>query len=261
MIDHTKTIEKIEVIDKWLLLKLAVDAESKKDIYLRNSIAKSITLLKSINREYLSESYNEGWILFRALVDRLIYIYHLKENDKFDEFEEWTFIKKFEYTSKVRADEKFSRVLRDKNFNITRQNANRYRELKHKDINWTKPNAFKTLKTKGLDFLYKFGYDFSSGQTHPLSSDGEYEFYCLTKLEPNPYKDCDNEILIKNSILIKTLIQQEIYNYLPFDFRGIMYSFLDQIRNHINGVETEIDITFYKILKCIESKINLYEKK
>ena len=87
-INFGKIIEQIEILDKWLLLKLAIDATTPKDRYLRNSIAKSITLLKSINIEYERQLYNEGWILFRALIDRLVYIYHLKDNNKFEEYGE-----------------------------------------------------------------------------------------------------------------------------------------------------------------------------
>ncbi len=75
-LNFRNVIEKIEILDKWLLLKLAIDVSTPKDRYLRNSIAKSITLLKSINNEYERQSYNEGWILFRALIDRLVYIYY-----------------------------------------------------------------------------------------------------------------------------------------------------------------------------------------
>lgn len=258
--NYIEIIEKIEVIDKWLLLKLATDATSPKDRYLRNSIAKSISLLKSINNEFTRQSYNEGWILFRALIDRLVYIYYLKDNNKFEEFEEWSFIQYFEHQNKARADERFKRVLNDKNFAITKEHSNRYKNLKKKNIKWVKPDPLTILSSKGLDFLYKFGYDFASRQTHPMISDGEYEFYFLTGLEPNPYKAFDNEILIKNAILVTTMIQQEILNYLSFGFRAIIYSFLEQMRNQINGIETELDLTFLRILKLIKANVSLYEK-
>ena len=160
----------------------------------------------------------------------------------------------------ARADERFRRVLNDKNFTITSEDSNRYRYLKRKNIKWVKPDPMNILKSKGLDFLYKFGYNFASRQTHPISTDGEYEFYFLTGLEPNPYKSFDNMILVKNAILITTMIQQEILNFLSFDFRAIIYNFLEQIQKQINGIETYHDFTFYKILKLIEGNINLYEK-
>jgi len=261
MIDYSKTIERIETIDKWLLVKLATDATSKKDIYLRNSIAKSTILLKSIYNVHLYESYNEGWILFRALLDRLVYLFFLKDNDKFEEFEVWSFINKYEHTSNARSDNRFKRVLADNNFNITKEQTKTYYEYKKKNVKWINPDPQTVLKSKGLDFLYKFGYSFSSGQIHPTSNDGEYEFYLLTGLEPNPYKVFDNNILLKNSILIKTLIQHEIYNSLSFNFRGIMYSFIENVRSYINGDGTQIDETFLNIMKLIVARISLYEKK
>jgi hypothetical protein len=261
MIDYIQTIEKIENIDKWLLVKLATDATSKKDIYLRNSIAKSTTLLKSIYQVYSNDLYNEGWILFRALLDRLVYIYYLKDTNKFDEFEEWTFINKYEHTSNARSDERFKKVLVNNNFKINKEQTKIYYEYKKKNTKFVIPDAETVLKSKGLDFLYKFGYSFASGQTHPMSNDGEYEFYLLTGLEPNPYKTFDNKVLMNNSILIKTLIQNEIYNYLSCRFRGIMYSFLDQVQHYINGDKTDIDETYLEILKLIVIHISPYEKK
>ena len=259
-LNFNKIIEQIEILDKWLLLQLAIDATTPKDRYLRNSIAKSITLLKSIYNEYERQSYNEGWILFRALIDRLVYIYHLKDNNKFEEFEEWSFIQQFEHQNTARADERFRRILSDKNFTITKEDSNRYRSLKNKNVKWVKPDPMIILKSKGLDFLYKFGYAFASRQTHPISTDGEYELYFLTGLEPNPYKSFDNMILVKNAILITTLIQQEILNFLSFGFRAIIYNFLEQIQKQINGIETDLDFTFYKIIKLIEGNVYLYEK-
>lgn len=260
-LNFRNVIEKIEILDKWLLLKLAIDVSTPKDRYLRNSIAKSITLLKSINNEYERQSYNEGWILFRALIDRLVYIYYINENDKFEEFDEWSFVLKFEHQNTARADERFKRVLNDENFTITTEDSNKYRLIKNKNIKWKKPDPKRILKSKGLDFIYKFGYDFASRHTHPTSTDGDLEFYFLTKIKPNPYNIIDNKILIKNAILITTMIQQEVFNSLSFNFRAIIYNFLDQIQKQINGKETDLELTFYQILKLIEGKINLYEKK
>lgn len=57
------------------------------------------------------------------------------------------------------------------------------------------------------------------------------------------------------------MIQQEVFNSLSFNFRAIIYNFLEQIQKQINGKETDLELTFYQILKLIEGKINLYEKK
>lgn len=257
---NNQLVNKIEVIDKWLLLELSEKVETNKDIYLRNSIARSITLLKSIDLLYQQKAFNEGWILFRSLVDRLVHIYYLTDQDKFDSFEEWTYIEKYEYRNNIRSDEKFKRILKDPLFNIKKQESNKYRSLKRKNIEWRKPIPKNILYEKGLDFLYKYGYDYASKRTHPTSDDGEFEFYSLTGLEPNPYKNIEQQILINNSILVTTLIQQVIFNQLSFRFRGLVYSFLDEIRKEINNEPNDLEIKYYQLLNCIEVGISWFEK-
>ena len=80
-------IERLEVISKWLLLRLAEKAVLKRDIYLRNTIAKNIALLRSIEFLFDQKQFNQAYILFRSLLDRLVYAYHLNDNNLFETFE------------------------------------------------------------------------------------------------------------------------------------------------------------------------------
>jgi hypothetical protein len=258
--NYSEIIEKIGIIIKWILLDISDKVESNKDVFLRNSLAKSFTLLESIQKLYRQELFNEGWILFRSLLDRLIYIYHLSENDLYDNFEDWTYLQKFKLRNDIRADERFKRVLKDPFFNINREESNKNKELKKKEIKWNKPEPRVILKKYGLDFLYKFGYYIASMHTHPMATDGEAEFHKLTGLEPNPYKDFDHTTLIKNSILINTLIQQVIFNNLDFRFRGLVYSFLEETRKNINSEQNNFDLLHYQLLKLVEKGISWQEK-
>jgi len=256
---YYKAIEKTEVISKWLLLKLANKVVSTKDIYLRNSIAKSSSLLISIGKLYRQDSYNDGWVLYRSLIDRLVYIYYLTDNDLFDQFEDWTYIQKYEYRNNVRADEKFKRILNDPGFNVERNESNKYRLLKEKGTRWVKPIPKTVLKNKDLDFLYKFGYDIASMDTHPMATDGDEEFYQITGLKPNPYKKLNHEILLKNSILVFSLINQVIFNKLNLKFRGLVYSFLEETRKYINEEPNELDNNYSQLLILTEKGISWFE--
>ena len=64
-------IENFQVFIKLLLFELAEKCEDKKDIFLKNALAKTSSLLNSIDNLYKSENYFNGWILYRALTDRL----------------------------------------------------------------------------------------------------------------------------------------------------------------------------------------------
>lgn len=259
-VDYSEVIEKIDIISKWLMLKLTEKISSQKEIYLRNSLAKNVCLLKSILLLSQSNAYNDGWILYRSLVERLVYIYYLTEKDYFELFDEWSFIKKYEYRNNARADEKFKHILLDPNFQVKSEESNKYNKLKAKNIKWKKPDPSLILKKVGLDFIYKFAYDFASMHTHPMISDGEFEFLSITGLEPNPYKTIDQSILINNSILITTLIHQVVLNRLDFKFRAIVYSFFEEVRKYINNESNTYDEVFFKLLKMSELGMDWFEK-
>ena len=253
-----ENIERIEVVGKWLLLRLAEKASSKRDIYLRNAIAKNISLIRSIELLFEKGQFNQGYILFRSLLDRLVYIYYLNDNNLFDTFEEWSFIKSYEHRHNAKADERFRKVLDDPLFKSIPTESRRYSELKAANIAWEKPDPKTVLKKRGMDFLYKFGYDYASMHTHPMASDGDLEFHQLTGLEPNPHKDFKYDELSLNSLLISTLLMQEILNALSFKFMKILYDLLDEMRKEINNHQNNCKETFYKIVILISNKEPLF---
>lgn len=110
---ESENIERLEVFSKWLLLKLAAKADGVRDIYLRNALAKNISLLRSIESLFNQQQYNQGYILFRSLLDRFVYLCYLHDNNLFTEFEEWTFIKVYEHRNNAKADERFRRLVND----------------------------------------------------------------------------------------------------------------------------------------------------
>jgi hypothetical protein len=73
-----ESVDNFEVFLKTLLLfGLAENCKAKKDIFLKNTVAKTASLLGSISTLYDSEKYYDGWILYRALTDRLAHIFYL----------------------------------------------------------------------------------------------------------------------------------------------------------------------------------------
>ena len=257
---YAETIEKIEVVVKWLLINLADEVKSDKDIYLRNALAKGLSIVKAIHLLYNSNDYYNGWILYRSLVDRLVYIYHLTDNNYFDAFSEWSYIKAYEHKNNVRADERFKRVLKDPNYSISSEEKIKYTKLKSNEINWNKPDPKGVLKEKGLDFIYKYGYDYASSKTHPLITDGDYEFYHFTGLKPNPYKIMDNTILMSNALLINTLVQQEVLNNLNQRFIGAVYTFFGEVMKKINNEPNKLNRTFQILIQLAKDHSSWFEK-
>ena len=72
-------IESIKAITIWLLVKFAEKVQNKQEIYSRNILAKSLSLIEAIYKLYTQKLYNEGWTLFRTLIDRYVYLISLRE--------------------------------------------------------------------------------------------------------------------------------------------------------------------------------------
>jgi hypothetical protein len=231
-------IEQVEIISKCYLLKTASDAKDR-DVYLRNSIAKTVSLLKSIGILYQVDSINDGWILHRSLIDRLIYLYYLLDNDNFTEFDEWTSVELYEFRHNAKVDERFKRLLKDPKFITQKGETKSYNEFKSR-LNWKKPKPSDVLKTKNLDFIYKIGYDYASMHTHPMSWDGSMEFYTLTGLKPNPHDFNEDSILLKNSLIIGSMIFNLIIQNLSIEKPHFYLAYMIEFRKYAFGLKNNL---------------------
>lgn len=240
--EFTLVINQIETISKCFLLKIPSDVDEK-DVYLRNSIAKTVSLLKTIDLLFIVEKYNEGWILYRSLIDRLVYLIYLIDNDNFIEFDEWTYVKRYEFRHNAKVDERFKRLLNNQKFKTQKGETNLYNTFK-KRLKWTKPDPFRVLKKLNLDFIYKFGYDYASMHTHPMSWDGSKEFHNMTGLKPNPSAENEDEILIKNSLLIASMILNLIVSNFSIKIPQVLIEFLSEIKKFVYGLENDCNTKF-----------------
>ena len=241
-INYTLTVKQIELINKCFLFKISSKVEGK-DVYLRNGIAKTLSLLKSIECLYAIKNYNDGWILYRALIDRLVYLYYLIDNDNFVEFDEWTNVELFEYRNNAKVDERFKRLLNDPKFKTQKGETNIYNDIKSR-LNWKKPRPFEVLKSKDLDFIYKYGYDYASMHTHPMSWDGSKEFYRLTGLKPNPHEINDDDFLLKNSLLISSMIFNLILINIHVEIPRFYLDYMSEFRKFAFGLENDFSSKF-----------------
>jgi len=240
--DFSSIISEIQTINKCFLLKIASEVKDK-DVYLRNTIAKTISLLKSIDTLYKIENFNDGWILYRSLIDRLVYIYYLIENNSYKEFDEWSFVKQFEYRHNAKADEQFIRLKTNPKFNTQKGETNKYNEYKSR-LSWCKPDPQKVLKSIDLNFIYKYGYDYASRRTHPMSNDGSKEFYKLTGLEPNPHDFEEDIYLLKNSLIISSMIFNVIIQNLSVELPCYYLDFMSEYRKYAFGIKKTYNSKF-----------------
>lgn len=256
-----KAIENFDIAIKTILYDIAKKAETKKDIFLRNSISKSCSILTSIQLLYRSSKYHDGWILYRTLVERLATIYYLNETDTYETFEQWSFIRNYEDQNTSRSDPRFKKILNDPAFRITKSMTKKYNEYKKLKAEWKRPKAEDMLNKEKLDFVYKYGFDYASKHVHPMSDDGLLEFHVLTKLEPNPYKDHDFSVLLNNSLIISTMILQTALNSMSLDFIAVVYNYIDAIRNVLKEDYMSYKQEFLKIGKLAEQRIPMCQTK
>lgn len=95
--------------------------------------------------------------------------------------------------------------------------------------------------------------------THPMASDGDFEFHQLTGLEPNPHKDFSYSELSLNAVLISTLLLQEIFNAMTSKFMAICYNFLNEVRKEINNERNDCKEVFYKMVILISNREPLFK--
>lgn len=250
--EYTLTINQIESISNCFLTKIASDVNGK-DVYFRNCIAKTVSFLKTIDLLFCVEKYNEGWILYRSLIDRLVYLYYIIDNNNFIEFDEWTFVKLYEFRHNAKVDGRFKRLLLNPKFKTPKGDTNTYKEYKGR-LNWVKPNPLDILKSKDLDFIYKFGYNYASMHTHPMAWDGSKEFHNLTGLEPNPNDINKDNLLIKNSLLISSMIFNLIITNIQVEMPRFYLEFMSEFRKFAFGLENNFSSKYQETFELFKKE-------
>lgn len=96
-----------------------------------------------------------------------------------------------------------------------------------------------------LGFLYRFGYDYASTHVHPMAGDGEVDF--TTLISPPHALALPDATVVRNSILVQSMLVQEALNVSKLRWRAIVYDFLDQIRVFLGTGDPQFHMTFYKI--------------
>ena len=254
--DIFERLENLELVCIILLFELAEKTTSTKDRILQDMIAKAASLGKSIRLLYKEGLYNEGWSLYRTLIDRLSHIYQLDKENSYEDFADWSFKILYDYNNNAR-NTNFKKSIRQ--FEVTNEDKKKYHQIVKSKIKWARARVEDVLKEKDLDFVYKFGYDYASHHIHPMDTDGRLEFYKLTKLEPNPYKSIDYTILISNTLIISTLLLQRILNCLSFKFRKAVFDYLTYISSFNEGDDEQYKYHYIIIAKMGEQEIGLCE--
>lgn len=233
---------------KVLLLEFARYSKSSRDKIIYRFIAKSAGLLESILILSQRKHFHECWILFRALVDRIIHLWYLNKHDDFEVFNEWTFVQKFETNNKLKSDKQFSKKINRKELTLTDEQLEKYKRLKSSGISWSRPKAEQVAKDNKLSFIYKYGYDIASTKVHPMSDEGMQDLNRLTGLEWDNIQFDNPFIILNNTLAVYNLLIEESLNISDLKWSAVMYNFTKEIMDFLESNNKAYKNTYKKIV-------------
>jgi hypothetical protein len=74
-----------------LLFEFARDEKDIRETIIRNFLARTDMLAKSIFSLWNAGDHQDCWVLHRCLLDRLFHLHHLAATNEFEAFEAWSF--------------------------------------------------------------------------------------------------------------------------------------------------------------------------
>jgi Family of unknown function (DUF5677) len=233
-----QAIETFRVYSGIVLLSFAKHGQGLRDSVARNVIARGMSCTQSIYAVWRAGSEQDAWILHRALLDRLLHLHHLGETDGFSEFEEFSFLSMYEARHKLLSDADMSAKVPTSLKALQKTDRPRYDSISAKQARWRRPKAEDVAKQMDLGFLYRFGYDYASMHVHPMAISAPHVV------------TVPDATVVRNSILVQSMLVQEAFNVSKMRWRAIMYDFLDEIRTFIRTSDPQFHGTSYKIGKA-----------
>ena len=227
---YREATEAFAGIAEVMLFDFARHGRGHRDTICRNFVARAATISRSLLRLYEAGDYQSCWILHRSLMDRLFHLYHIAEHDTFDDFEAWSFLQQYDSNKTARSDPQWRAAAVDPVFEATPEQDERAAELRNKRPRWERPKARAMARLLGMEFLYRFGYDYASAHVHPMANDGHRDFYRITKLKPAPVVP-DERVVLSNSLLVATVLVQTAMNASTLRWWNAVYDFLDELGN------------------------------
>ena len=227
-----------------VLISLTKISQAKRDIIIRNFIARGMVCTQSILKLWLVNDEQGAWILHRTLMDRLFHLHELIKQDSFSQFEDFSFVKNYESREKLLRDPDMMKKIPISLKELQKAGKARYQDIKSKGRLWSRPKAENVAKEMNMLFLYNLGYDYGSTHIHPMAQDGENDYESLISPKKNAPTD---DTVLRNSLIIQTMLIQEGMNGTTFQWRRKVYDFLTQIRLSVEDGNIEYAQTLFKI--------------
>lgn len=242
---YREAVEILDAVSTIILLSLAEHSKEIRNIVIRNFIARGTMSLKGVLSLWEIGDYQDCWVLYRGILDRLFHLHYLTEKDEFHVFEKWSFEKQYESRNKIKSNKDFKGRLNLDFFSHTEAEKTRYKAIKQEQLSWRRPQAKEVSRDMNLEFLYDHGYDYASTLVHPMANDGQEDFLRQTGLGEEEF--ADQRVVVNNSILAATLLARQGLNSSNLTWRVILHDFLDDIMSFLNTGSEKHKLTFAKI--------------
>lgn len=239
-------IDTLANFTKHILFSFAMHSTDIKDVIIRNFIARAIVSLNGILKLWEIGDYQDCWVLYRCILDRLFHLTALARDNTFELFEKWSFKQQYDFNNKLRSDPDFKRKLDPNFFRDMDEQKERYLIISKERPKWERPKAEVVAREMDLMFLYKYGYDYASTLVHPMANDGRMDFSRLTNFKEVELF-ADPKIVITNSCLVVALLIQEGLNHSTLNWRVLIYDFLNNFLNFLKSDSMEYLLSFKKI--------------
>lgn len=251
--EYRKAADALYAVSEMMLFSFAKNECDTKNIIIRNFIARSTMTLKSIFALWDIRDFQNAWIIHRALIDRMFHLHSISANDEFSDFDDWSFFEQYKAQNRVKSDNDFKHEAVGWVYELSTEQKDRIKELAKNKPTWRRPKAETVAKDMGMEFLYKYGYDYASMHVHPMADDGQQDFYTITKLEPSP-KFPSFISVISNTILTCSMILQDAMNHSSFKWRKILWDFLEEVRELLGNGDTSYQLSFLKLARISKTE-------
>lgn len=247
---YTEALEPFHAISGIILVEFASQGWGERDGVIRNFIARTDMMVRAVFRLWDLQDFQDCWILYRCLLDRLFHLSHLQEHSQFELFEAWSFLEQYKYMNRLRSDPELSGAQESKAFDLTPEQKERARRLSKDPPVWHRPKPEEAAKRLDMRFLYRYGYDFGSTHVHPMANDGQQDFFTITKLEPAP-EFPDQRSILSNTLLVGTMIVQEGLNASTLSWRALVYDFFQDLRRLLDTGAEDYQRSFLKLVSLV----------
>jgi len=183
----------------------AADPSLKQSITC-NFVSRAAVSLRGIIALWQVHDYQDCWVAYRCLLDRLFHLHFLNRTDNFKEFADWSFLQQYHARNAIRSSPLFKDKIDPDFFRDSEADKARAKALSEDPPEWTRPGAETEARDMNLEFLYKQGYDYASTLVHPMANDGRQDY---TTVSGNGGPWPDQTVVVNNSCLAGLLLLQE----------------------------------------------------